>query len=146
MKKKLFAYLLIAGFALSVSAQEKIKEKDVPTTVQASFKAGYPEAKDVEWKKKDGTYKAKFKVNDVDNFTSFDAAGKMLSKGMEIKESELPAAVISAVKLAYPNRAIDDVYSVEKDGSTNYLVKLKGNPETKNLYSADGQVVREKMD
>jgi hypothetical protein len=146
MKKIFFASLLIIGLVLSVSAQEKVKEKDVPTTVQASFKTGYPEAKDVDWKMKDGNYKAKFKVNGTNHIASFDATGKMLSKGIEIKESELPAAVTHAVRLAYANRTIDNVYSMEKDGSTNYLVKLKGSPETKVLYSADGQVVKEKID
>jgi hypothetical protein len=146
MKKKIFASLIVIGLALGVSAQEKIKEKDVPATVQASFKGANPEAKNVDWKMKDGAYKAKFKVNGMNHIASYDANGKVTSTGMEIKEAELPAAVLSAVKLAYQDRSIDDVYKVDKNGSTQYMVKLKGSPETKLMYSPEGQVIKEKMD
>lgn len=147
MKTLLFATLLTTGLMLGASAQEKekIKERDVPTAVQTSFKTEFPNASNVEWRMKDATYKAKFKMNDMDHMASFDAAGKLMSKGMKIKESELPSAVASAVKGSYADRAIDEVYSVDKSGTMHYLVKLKGTPETKVLYTADGQVVKEKM-
>lgn len=147
MKTLLFLALLTTGLMLGASAQEKdkIKESDVPTAIQTSFKTEFPNAKDVEWKMKEGTYKAKFKMNDMAHFAAYDAAGKMTSKGMKIKESELPSAVASAVKGSYADRAIDEVYSVDKSGTKHYMVKLKGTPETKLLYTADGQVVKEKM-
>jgi hypothetical protein len=146
MKKILLALLLITGFTTSISAQEKerIKDKDVPAAVQTSFKNEYPEARDAEWKMKENVYKVHFEVNRTNHMASYDASGKLLSKGIEIQETELPAAVASALKSAYAGRTIDDVYRVEKDGSTNYLVKLDGRPETKILYSADGQIIKEK--
>lgn len=140
------ALLLITGLTLSVTAQEKVRDKDVPAAVQTSFKNEYPEASDADWKMKDGHYKAHFKVNGTRQIATFDVSGKMLSKGIEIRENELPDAVTSAVKSAYAGRTIDDVYKVEKDGNINYLVKLNGQPETKILYSADGQVIKDKKD
>lgn len=145
MKKIFFATLLTTGIVLGVSAQDKIKDKDVPTAVQTSFKTEFPNAKSVDWKMKEGKYKVMFKVDDMDHIASFDADGKMKSKGMKIKESELPPEVATAVKGSYADRTIDHVYKMDKDGTAHYLVKLNGTPETKVMYSADGKVVKEKM-
>lgn len=149
MKNILFAALLSTGLVLSASAQEQksvqeLKETDVPTTVKTSFKTAFPNAKDVEWKMKEGKYKVNFEVNGTDHIAAFGADGTMMSKGMKIRTSELPSAVSTAVKTAYADRTIDNVYRVDKDGTVNYLVKLDGDPETKIMYSADGQVVTEK--
>ena len=148
MKKKLLAFCLATGIALSISAQEKVKisDKDLPATIQTSFKGQYPDASNTEWKMKDGKYKVHFKVNGTKQMAAYDKAGTLLSKGTEIKESELPANITSSAKSLYANRGIDEVYKVEKNGATQYLVKLKGNPDTKILYSADGQVIKDKQE
>jgi hypothetical protein len=154
MKKILFAFLLSTGLVLAASAQEdktstlqdKIKESDVPTAVQTSFKSSFPNATDVEWKMKEGKYKVKFEINGTDHMAAFGTDGKLMSKGLKIRTSELPSAVSAAVKNAYADRTIDNVYRVDKNGSVYYMVKLDGTPDTKVMYSADGQVVTEKKD
>jgi Protein of unknown function (DUF2874). len=148
MKKKLLALCLAAGIVLSVNAQEKTKisDKDLPATIQTNFKSQYPDASGADWKLKDGKYKVHFNVNGTKQMAAYDQAGTMLSKGVEIKQSELPANITSSTKSLYANRDIDEVYKVDKNGATQYLVKLKGDPETKILYSADGQVIKEKQD
>lgn len=141
MKKILFACLLTAGLMTGTYAQD-VKEKDVPATIQSNFKTGFPNAKDVEWKLKDGKYKVEFEVNGLDHFAKYGADGKLLARGMKIRTSELPNAVTTAIKGSYAARMIDDAYRVDKDGSAFYLIKLKGDPETKVLYTADGQVAK----
>ena len=136
---------MATSLALGASAQD-MKESDVPTAVKTSFKTTFPNAKDVDWKMKEGKYKVAFEISGLDHMASFGADGKMIARGMKIRRSELPSAVSSAVKSAYANREIDDVYRVDKNGSAYYLVKLDGEPETKIMYSTDGQVVKEKMD
>ena len=125
-------------------AQDNLKEKDVPPAIQTSFKTEFPNAKDIEWKMKDGKYKVEFEVNGLDHFAKYGTDGKLMAKGMKIRTSELPNAVATSVKNTYADRTIDDVYRVDKDGSAFYLVKLDGDPETKVLYSADGQVAKDK--
>lgn len=150
MKKVLFAIALSTCLVLSASAQdksqEKLKETDLPTAVKTSFKTTFPNAKDVDWKMKEGKYKVDFELNGLDHLASFDADGKLIARGMKIRQSELPSAVSTAVKSTYADREIDNVYRVDKNGTAYYLVKLDGNPETKVLYTTDGQVVKEKMD
>lgn len=148
MKKKLLACCLALGTVLSINAQEKMKidEKDVPVSVQTTFKGQYPEASDAGWKMKDGKYKVHFKVSGTKQIAAFDQSGTLLSKGVEVKEADLPTAIGTSTKSLYANREIDEIYKIDKDGTTNYLVKLKGDPKTKILYSADGQVVKDKSD
>lgn len=142
MKKIFFLGLLTAGLMAGAYAQNDVKEKDVPAAVSASFKSTFSNAKDVEWKLKDGKYKAKFEVNGLDHFAKYGADGKLLARGMKIRTSEIPNAVSTAVKDTYAARMIDDVYRVDRNGAAFYLVKLKGDPETKVLYTADGQVAK----
>ena len=144
MKKKLIMFCLAAGLALGISAQDKVQDKDVPAPIQTNFKTQYPDASAVNWKMKEGNYKVHFKQNGFKQLAAYDASGKLLSKGIEIKESELPASISSSVKTGYADRSIDEIYKIEKNGTTSYMVKMKGNPETKLMYSADGQSVKDK--
>ncbi len=148
MKNKLLALCLAMSIALSVNAQEKmkVKDKDVPATVQSNFKNQYPDASGAEWKIKGDKYKVHFKVNGTKQMAAYDLSGTLISKGVEIKESELPAAISSAAKTTYADRSIDEIYKVDKDGIVNYLVKLKGDPETRIVYSGDGHEIKEKSD
>jgi hypothetical protein len=150
MKKITFVVLLTTGLMLGAYAQDKspdkVNEKDVPAAIQTSFKSEFPNAKDVEWKMKEGKYKVEFEVNGLDHFAKYGTDGKLTARGMKIRTSELPNAVATSVKSAYADRTIDDVYRVDKDGSLYYLVKLNGNPDTKVKFSANGQEIKDKKD
>ena len=150
MKKTIMAFLLMAGITLGVRAQEEKKEKisdaDVPQAVQTSFKSTFANATDVEWKKKDNDYKVSFKLNNAEQHAMFDSSGTLLSQGQKIQESELPAAVSSAIKKDYSDHRIDEAYTIVKDGTTTYKVELDGSPDVKVKYSADGTKLEDKKD
>jgi Protein of unknown function (DUF2874). len=140
MKNKLFTTLFATCLTLAATAQEKVSEKDVPAAIKSAFKSEFPQAKTADWKKKEGKYKATFEVNGINQMASFGADGKLIAKGMRIRQSEIPTPVSTAVKGAYADRTIDHVYRIDKNGAAHYLIKLDGDPETKVLYTADGQV------
>jgi Protein of unknown function (DUF2874). len=146
MKKILFAVLFATGLMVGAQAQssakQKLKAEEVPAALKSSFNAEFPNAKDVEWSIKEGKYKVEFELNDQDHFAKYDASGKRMAKGMQIKQNELPPAVMAAVKKDHANKEIDDVYKVEKDGATQYLVVFDEDIKVK--YSEDGQVINEK--
>lgn len=151
MKKQFLALCVAAGLAIGVNAQQTtdpqpVQDKDVPASIQTSFKGQYPDATMPEWMMKEGKYKVHFKVNDVKQIAAFDETGALLFKGVAVKESELPASISTNTKSVYTGRAIEEVYKLDKNGTVSYLVKLNGKPETKVLYSADGQVIKDKGD
>lgn len=146
MKKILFAVLFTTGLMVGTQAQnsakQKLKAEEVPAALKSSFNSEFPNAKDVEWSLKEGKYKVKFELNDLDHFAKYDANGTRMAKGMEIKQNELPPAVMAAVKKDHANKEIDDVFKVEKDGATQYMVIF--DEDNKVMYTADGQVVTNK--
>lgn len=123
----------------------EIKEKDVPEAVRSAFQSQFANASDVDWKMMKGKYKAKFEMGDVDHMAEFTSTGELVSKGMEIDKNEVPTLVSDAVKTGYAGKNIDEVYRVEKGGSTYYMVKLDGDPDKKLMYDAQGKLVKEKM-
>jgi|ADGO01.1.fsa_nt_gi hypothetical protein len=146
--KHVFIALLLAGFTLSASAQQKVKVKtqDVPANVQTALKTAFPDAKDIDWTLKEGMYKASFEVNGKDHFAKITNDGQVKVKGSEIMANQLPEAVTSAIKSAYANWKIDDVFQLEEDGTTSYLIELDGHPDKHVYYTADGQLVKETED
>jgi hypothetical protein len=148
MKQTMMSLLLILGVTLGVSAQEKVKvkEQDVPANVQTALKNAYPEAKDIEWKLKDGIYKASFEINGTEHFAGITNAGEVKVKGSEIPADQLPSSISSAIKSSYAKWKIDDVFKVEEGTNISYLVELDGSPDKHVHYSADGKLVKESED
>lgn len=146
--KKLITLCLAICFATALQAQKKqeIKTADVPAAVQAAFQKEFPEAAGADWEMWDGKYKVEFRQGGVKHMVGFDNAGMRISHGMEIKIADLPAAVSEAIAKNHPGSKIDDAYKIEKEGKTMYKIELDGSPDKKVVYSADGELLKEKKD
>ena len=145
--KKLLLFAVLGVFtAFQVNAQdnEKIKDKDVPQAVKTAFDNQFNNTAMVDWKMKDGKYKAAFTMNLKKHFAEFSNSGELISKGEKIDKEELPNPVADAVKTGFSSSKVDEVYRVEKEGKTMYMVKLDGNPKQKILYDDQGKVLKEK--
>ena len=145
--KKVFLITMLSGFmAIAAYAQSptEVKDKDVPQTIRTAFDNEFDNTTMVNWKLKDGNYKASFMMNLKKHFAEYNSAGELLSKGEKIEKDELPTTVSDAVKSGYAGKEIDEVYKVEKGGQTNYMVKLDGEPKKKLVYDAQGNLVKEK--
>jgi hypothetical protein len=147
MKKLVFVFLLLSGAVLIANAQDqnklKVDPKDVPQSVKAAFENAFANASNVEWKMKDGKYKAKFELSGQKQFAELSNSGEVLSTGMKVEKDQLPSVVSDAVRTGNANKGIEEVYKVEKGGQTHYMVKLEGNPE-RLMYTADGKLLKEK--
>jgi hypothetical protein len=146
MKKVFLIAVLGAFFAFAANAQAPtdIKDKDVPQAIKTAFDNQFDNTTMVNWKMKDGNYKASFLMNLKKHFAEFNNAGELVSKGEKIDKDELPTSVADAVKTGYAGKEIDEVFKVEKGGQTQYMVKLDGEPKKKIVYDAQGNLVKEK--
>jgi hypothetical protein len=143
MKRMLFIAVMSLLIGYGVQAQDReIKDKDVPEAVRSAFDQQFDNTMMVEWRMKDGVYKAKFNQGLKKHTAEFSSSGELLSKGEKIDKNDLPTAVSDAVKSAYASSNIDDVYRIEKKGQTYYKVKLDN--DKKVIYDAEGKVVKEK--
>jgi len=138
-----------ALFSLSASAQDLLASQ-VPAPVQAAFAKAFPNAMDVDWDLKGTQYKVEFETGLLftDHEAWYDASGKLLRHEEEISVSDLPAAVASAVQAEFPGYRIDDMERITVDGTVSYVVelKLKGQPEWKVAYSAEGKQLQKVQD
>lgn len=83
--RQLLAFCVFAATVFTVSCSDgKLKEKEVPEAVKASFNAKYPGAMDVRWKKEkeDGkeVFEAKFELEGKVKEAEFDGSGVFVTE------------------------------------------------------------------
>ena len=145
MKKMIIAFLLLTGAVLGTAAQDKKKvdSTEVPAAVLSTFNSTFPNSSNVQWKKKDNHYMAAFTMNNSNHHAKIDQAGKVISRGMEIPLSQLPAPVTAGVQRDYPDYKIEKAATVIENGTTNYKISFEGKEDRKVIYDAAGTRLKE---
>lgn len=139
MKKLLGLLTVCAAVSFSASAQ-KIDAEKVPASVKQSFAKQFPGAT-AKWEKEDGNYEAGFKHQGHEMSALFDAKGVMTESEMEIKASELPAAVSDYIKTNHPGESIKEAAKITKaNGEVNYEAEVKGKDL---IFDANGNFIKE---
>lgn len=119
----LVATCLISGNALA----QKLKENEVPAAVKDGFIKRFPDAADVSWSKENSKeFEAEFEINDVEQSVNFDDSGKWLVTETEIKKTDLPKAVLSALAKDFPGYEIEEAEKAESSTQGDfYEVELE---------------------
>jgi len=122
----------------------------MPPAIDAAFHKAYPAAvvKNVSKETEDG--KTIYEVESVDNGRrrdiNYNPDGTVILYEEELRESDVPAVVISAVKTRYPKAVItlfERLYTA-KDNSTNFELGLKGAPVSEVILTPEGKWVSPK--
>jgi len=140
--------LLITGMLLSVvtSFAQEIPESQVPASVVAAFKKDFPQATEMKWEKKTDAHTVKFKVAGVEHKGWLDAKGKLVKHKIDIKESELPAAVTATLKNEYSGFKVSGVYKMQEGNATTYEMDLKNDKEKwEAVFGEDGKLIKKKQ-
>ena len=125
-------------------AAKDLKDSDVPQAIRDAFDKQFTNTSMVNWKMKDDKYVVMFTQDTKKQMAEFNTSGELLSKGEKIEKDDLPAPVADAIKTGYSGININEVYRIEKDGQTQYKVKLEGNPKKIAIYDAQGKLLKEK--
>lgn len=140
--------LLIAGILLSVvtSFAQELPESQVPAPVVAAFKKDFPQATETKWEKKADAHTVKFKVDGIEHKGWLDSNGRLVRHKIDIRESELPAAVTETLKKEYSNFKISGVYKMLKGNATTYEMDLKNDQEKwEAVFAENGKLIRKKQ-
>jgi hypothetical protein len=130
--------------AVTSFAQE-IAEAQVPASVVTAFKKDFPQATETKWEKKADTHTVKFKIGGVEHKGWLDSNGKLVKHKIDIKESELPAAVAAALKKEYSNFKVSGVYKMLEGNATTYEMDLKNDQEKwEAVFGEDGKIIKKK--
>src|ERR1700722_8870350 len=114
--KKMLLIAIMGVLAVTVRAQDadKISDKNVPQSVKASFDNQFPNSIVIDWKVKDGNYKATFTTGMKKHIAEFNNLGELISRGEKISKDELPTGVSEAVRQSFASSDIDEIYRIEK--------------------------------
>ena len=132
--KKILIIAVFAFAAIEVNAQKMTADK-VPSAVKESLAKQYPNAKSAKWDKEDAGYEASFKMDGKDMSVVFDTKGMEKEVETDIKFSELPMPVQTALK----GKKVKEAAIVKKGGKTYYEAEVGGKDL---LFEADGKMVK----
>jgi hypothetical protein len=138
------AYILAAALfsVITGSCQnQNISASKVPSIVVNKVQESYPGAKDVDWKKSKDNYEAEIQVNDSTEVSILvNTAGNKVMEKRDIRISEVPTEVTSALNSLYKDYKIDEADQIIKDGITYYQLELeaKGKKDINVVFNANG--------
>ncbi len=142
--KKIFVLLVVVAM-MSISAfAQKISADKVPEAVKSAFKAKFPTATKVNWGMENTTeFEAEFKLDGEELSANFDNTGKWLETETEIKVTDLPYEIKTALAKDFDGYQIKEASKIEsaKEG-TCYEAEIKKGGETFDvLYTAKGKML-----
>ena len=137
-----FSIFILPIFFGACSCGDEIPVGDVPSLVQNSVKAKFPEAIDIDWKKNKVGYEAEFDLKNIEYNVHIDSTGKLILSKHDIKREEFPPAITTMLNTDYGGYKIDDAAVIEKDTLTYYQAELesKGKKDLKLVLLADGSL------
>jgi len=144
--------LSLSALAVSlslISCAQNMSQTHIPAIVVNAFQQQFPKASDVEWKRKGPVYEVEFEtgLSGKDHTVLMDSLGRMASHKQDITEQDLPAAVLQTIKQQFPGYKLDDIESIDTNGTMTYKAELKKKPEEwKMVFSADGNVLQKIAD
>ncbi len=157
MKRIFFGLVILIGvFGISMT----IDKTEIPKAVKEAFSKKYPTAKKVEWETEENgeeetsasmeeEYEVQFKLNGNKTTAKFKADGSWLETESELKKSDLPQMVQTAIAAQFSGYDLNEVELVETpEIAKAYEVKLeneKNDSEVKALFSPDGTLLSQKV-
>jgi len=145
--KKILAFLLVALFSLESYAQEISRDK-VPPVITVAFKQKFPKASDISWEMKGEQFNVDFEIDRRDHEAWYDGSGKLLKHTRDIRQNELPKAVLDAIRKQFVNYRVSDTEkTTDHQGADTYKVELKKlSSDLDVIFSPEGKVLDQKAD
>ncbi|MEO6223892.1 MAG: PepSY-like domain-containing protein [Vicinamibacterales bacterium] len=138
--------VLLSHVALLPPAQAKAPV--VPAAIGSAFKAAYPNATIKNVSKELEAGKTVYEVESIDAGMRRDLIympdGTVVSFEEEIKEADVPAPVIAAIKARYPKASMTRLERALEKGVTTFEIQLKGAGVSEAVLTPEGQWISPK--
>ena len=142
---KILMTLLLSVALLSSSAfAQKISADKVPAAVSSAFNKKFPTATKIIWSMENKTeYEAEFMFNGEGVSANFDNTGKWLETEIEMKVTDLPETIKTALTKDFDGYRVKEASKMETDkyGKCFEVEIQKGEERFDVLYSADGKIL-----
>ncbi len=144
MKSKTIKIVVLLILGTGTIFAQDIPKSQVPSVIINNFKKEFTKANDVEWERQGDLYNVDFEIGWFTDYEAwYNASGKLVKHTQEISKSDLPKAVINAIKTQYKEYSIDDVKKIIEDGVETYKVELeKWDEDFDVIYSKNGNLIK----
>ena len=144
MKSKTIKIVVLLILGTGTIFAQDIPKSQVPSVIVNNFKKEFTKANDVEWERQGDLYNVDFEIGLFTDYEAwYNASGKLVKQTQEISKSDLPKAVINAIKTQYKEYSIDDVKKIIEDGVETYKVELeKWDEDFDVIYSKNGNLIK----
>jgi hypothetical protein len=134
--KKIVYVIALLMFVVTTSHAQKLNATKVPIAVKTAFSNAHAKISKVSWSKEDANFEAEFTLNGKETSEVYTATGVFVESEVEMKASELPAAV----KLKLKDQKVTEAAKITKaNGSVVYEAEIKGKDL---LFDANGNPVK----
>ncbi|UQN12448.1 PepSY-like domain-containing protein [Methylococcus capsulatus] len=152
MTLAVLAFAHFSGLA-AASEEKELSAKQVPRAVHEAFQKAYPAAKETKYSERttDGkiVYEVEFEDRGRKLEATYGAEGALIETEEEIKPTELPEPVVSAIKKAHPGATVKEAEKVfnPKGTVSGYEVELADGKKRLELkLDANGTIVKTETD
>lgn len=144
--KKLLIVLSIICFYSSKPFAQVIDVSKIPVPVKNEFASKFPEAKEVAWEKDGNDYEASFKLGSKEYSALFNQSGNLKETEIKIKQSELPATVLSSLENKFSGTKISEAERIEfPDKTVRYeLDVVSKGTNFELIFSPEGKLIEQK--
>jgi Putative beta-lactamase-inhibitor-like, PepSY-like len=141
-------FTLLFCYQNQVTAQ-KLPAAKVPAAVAQTFAKQFPAAKRVKWEMESANeFEANFKLAKVKYSAKLDQSGALLETETAIKKSDLPTAVLQALKTQFVGYTVEEIEKITYPDSTiAYEMEVeKGEEEYELLMDSSGKVLKKEVE
>lgn len=134
-----------------IKYRKELKDSEIPTEIISIINNNYGKL-DIDQSKyleENGKnfYIIRGEINDKDHVFTVDNKATVLKHEQDLRETEVPIAVLNAAKMAYSSYEIKDEDLLEEDGNTVYILQMRKSREKIYIsFSPDGKILEVKMD
>ncbi len=122
--KRIIVLTLLSAMAVCTYAQD-IHQKNVPAVILNAFQLKFANAEDIDWELNKGIFEVEFEFNGKDNKIWMDDRGKIIKHEQNLWQSEVPVAIIEAVRGKCKYFDLDDAERTEEGGRVTYYVDFE---------------------
>ena len=136
--------ILFSFPVLLTACSRALKADQLPSVVVNAVKEKFVSATDMEWKKSGNFYEAEFMFDGKEYTAEIDSSGTLSRYKIDIREHELPVAIVQFLESQYKGQKVDDVEKVDVKGGMLYQVELEMKPNDVELvFSFEGVLVKD---
>jgi hypothetical protein len=143
MKKQLV--LLLCFTYIGICQAQHKKKVEVPAAAKTAFAAKFPGAQKVKWSiEKEGQFEAEFKVSGLETSCIMDSNGNLMETEVEIKLSELPETVKSALAKDFKDYKLNEIEkATDSKGVISYEFEAKkGKEKLEFVFDLGGKLLK----